>query len=161
LQNEPVKSTEAGWNDSTPKDTWRNYGATGRLAVVLAGVTFGALFFPFTGTQWGLPVAALAAYSVLVFSLVFRDKNCSLRKPQVRDQLPKFALMHAPFLLLVYDIEGEWLNMASRMPSWLTVRSRKGSFYEWILIASLCLIAWGQQHWMRAIVKSNLDTPDG
>jgi hypothetical protein len=156
MENRPVEPTEAEWDDKTPKDTWRNYSATGRLAVVLAGVTFCAFFFPFMGTQWGLPVATLAAYSVLVFALAFRDKNCSLRRPQVQGQLTKFAFMHAPFLALVYGIESEWLNMSSRMPSWLTARGRKGSLYEWILIASLCLVAWGQEHWMRAIVKRNL-----
>ena len=158
METESTKPVEATWDDSRPKDTWGNYGATGRLAVVLAGVTFGALFFPFIGTQWGLPVATLAAYSVLVFSLTFRDKNCSLRRPEVRDQLPKFAFMHLPFLLLVYGIEVGWLNVASSMPEWLTVRGRKGSFYDWILIASICLLAWGQEHWVRTIVRSNLRT---
>jgi len=74
----------------------------------------------------------------------------------VQDQLTKFAFIHMMFLLLVYGIEAEWLNMASRMPSWLTLRGRKGSLYEWILITSLCLVAWWQVHWMRAIVKRKI-----
>jgi hypothetical protein len=157
MEDELTKPREAEWNDTVPKDTWRNYSATGRLAVVLAGVTFCALFFPFTGTQWGLPVATLISYSVLVFALAFRDKNCSLRKPQVRELIPQFLLMHLPFLSVVYWIEAEWLNQKSNMAYWLTARGRKGSLYEWILIALLCLIAWWQQHWMRAIVKSRLN----
>jgi len=156
MENEPVETREAEWDATAPKDTWRNYSATGRLAVVLAGVTFCALFFPFMKTPWGLPVATLSAYSVLVFAWAFRDSNCSLRRPQVQDQLTKFAFIHMMFLLLVYGIEAEWLNMASRMPSWLTLRGRKGSLYEWILITSLCLVAWWQVHWMRAIVKRKI-----
>ncbi|MGA9060594.1 MAG: hypothetical protein WB341_02910 [Terracidiphilus sp.] len=144
------------WDDSVPKDTWRNYSATGRLAILFSGVTFCVLFFPSMGTQWGIPVATLAAYSVLVFSLAFRDRNCSLHKPQVREKLPIFALMHVPFLMLVYGVEAEWVTMASHMPDWLTVRGRRGSFYEWILIAALCLIAWLQEHWMRAMIRRSL-----
>jgi hypothetical protein len=156
MENERAEPKEAEWDDKVPKDTWGNYSATGRLSVVLAGVTFSVLFFPFSDTPWGLKVATLTAYSVLIFSLAFRDSNCSLRKSQVRDQLAKFAFMHVPFLLLVYGIEAEWLNLASSMPSWLTVRGRKGSFYEWFLITALCLIAWWQEHWMRAIVRRKL-----
>jgi hypothetical protein len=44
------------------------------------------------------------------------------------------------------------------MPEWLTVRGRKGSFYEWILIASLCVLAWWQVHWMRTVEKRNLSS---
>ena len=156
MERESVEPTQQEWDDAVPKDTWRNYSATGRLAVLLAGVTFCALFFPFMKMQWGLPVATLAAYSVLVFGLAFRDKNCSLRRPQVQEHLPKFLLLHMPFLLLVYSVEALWLNFGSRMPNWLTVRGRKGSLYEWILIALLCLIAWGQEHWMRVIVRRSL-----
>jgi hypothetical protein len=154
MENEPLEQEE--WDDTVPKDTWRNYSATGRLSVVFAGVTFCALFFPFQETPWGLQVATLTAYSVLVFSLAFRDKNCSLDRPQVQQQLAKFVWMHGPFLLLVYVIEAEWLNLASRMPEWLIVRGRKGSFYEWILIAILCLLAWREEHWMRAMVKRSV-----
>lgn len=156
MENEPAESTEAEWDDKAPKDTWGNYSATGRLSVVLGGVTFCALFFPFNETPWGLPVATLTAYTVFVFALAFRDRNCSLRKPQVQNQLPKFALMYVPFLLLVYGAEAEWLRLAPRMPSGLTMRGRKGSFYEWILIALLCLAAWWQEHWMRTIIKRRL-----
>ena len=74
----------------------------------------------------------------------------------MKEQLPKFALMHMPFLLMVYAIEIEWKNVALSMPSWLTVRGRKGSFYEWILIALLCFIGWAQQKWMRSVVKRRL-----
>jgi hypothetical protein len=160
MENEPARPTETEWDDTVPKDTWRNYNATGRLPVLLAGVTFCSLFFPFMGTQWGLPVATLTAYSMLVFSLAFRDKNCSLRKPQVKEQIPKFLLVHIPFLLGVYWIELEWLKQKSNMPDWLTARGRKGSFYEWILIALLCLIAWRQEHWMRLTIKSRLTQHD-
>jgi uncharacterized membrane protein (UPF0136 family) len=156
MENEQIKPQGAEWDDTVPKDTWRNYSASGRLAALLAGVTFGALFFPFMGTQWGLLVATLVSYSVLVFALVFRDKNCSLRKPQVRELIPQFLLVHSPFLLVVYWIEAEWLSQKSSMPYWLTVRGRKGSLYEWALTALLCLIAWRQQHWMRAIAKNRL-----
>ena len=97
MENQPAKSTDANWDDTVPKDTWRNYAATGRLAVVLAGVTFGCFFFPFADTNWGLPIATLAAYSVLVFAMAFRDRNCALRNPQVRELLPQFLLMHVPF----------------------------------------------------------------
>src|SRR5579863_8933659 len=115
------------WDDSKPKDTWSNYSATGRLAVVFAGITFGVLFFPSMGTRWGLPVATLAAYSVFVFSLAFRDKNCSLHRPQVQELLPRFLVMHMPFLLLVYLVVVEWLRLESQMPYWLIERGRKGS----------------------------------
>jgi hypothetical protein len=148
------------WDDAEPKDTWRNYSATGRLAVVFAGVTFCVVFFPAMGTRWGLPVAALSAYSVLVFSWVFRDKNCSLSRPIVQEQIPRFLLVHVPFLLFVYWIVTEWIERKSMMPGWLTMRGRKGSLYEWILIASLCLLAWGQQRWMLAIVRSRLAEGD-
>ena len=156
MENQRLETEEAEWDDTVPKDTWRNYAATGRLAVILAGVTFCALFFPLMDEPWGLPLATLAGYSVLVFSLAFRDKNCSLHRPQVKEQLPKFALMHLPFLLMVYAIEIEWKNVALSMPSWLTVRGRKGSFYEWIVIALLRFIGWAQQKWMRSMVKRRL-----
>lgn len=156
MNDEPSSATEAGWNDEAPKDTWRNYPATGRLSVVLAAVTFCALFFPNMDKPWGLPVAIVAAYSVLVFSLAFRDKNCSLRRPQVRKLLPQFLLMHVPFLLLIYWIATLWIRLAPDMPDWLTVRGRKGSLYDWILTALLCLIAWAQEHWMRAIIKRSV-----
>jgi hypothetical protein len=156
MENKPVEPLNVEWDDAVPKDTWRNYGATGRLAVVLAGLTFCVFFFPFIDSQWALPVATLASYSVLVFGLLFRDKNCSLRRPQVQEQLAKFAFMHVPFLIVVYGIEAEWLRMASQMPLEITRQGRKGSIYEWILIFVLCLIAWGEEHWMRAIVKRNL-----
>jgi hypothetical protein len=160
MENEQVKPKEAEWEDTVPKDTWQNYSASGRLAPLLAGITFGALFFPFMGTQWGLSAATLTAYSVLVFSLAFRDKNCSLRRPQVQEQIPKFLLAHIPFLLAVYWIEMEWLKQKSNMPFWLTARGRKGSFYEWILIALICFIAWRQEHWMRLTIKSRLARHD-
>jgi hypothetical protein len=158
MDRESVASTQEEWDDVVPKDTWRNYSATGRLAILSAGVTFCALFFPFIEARWALPVATLAAYSVLVFGLAFRDKNCSIRKPLVQEQLPRFLLMHVPFLLIVYSFEVLWLNLVSMMPRWLTVRGRKGSVYEWILIAFLCAIAWGQEHWMRVIVRRSLSS---
>ena len=158
MNDEPADLGNAEWDDSLPKDNWHNFSATGRLAVLMAGATFFALFFPTMGTQWGLPIATLTAYTVLVFALAFRDKNCSLRRPQVRGQLPKFVFMHAPFLLLIYWIEAEWLNLASQIPGWLNTRGSRGSLYEYILIASLFLIAWGQVKWMRTIVKRSLDT---
>ena len=61
MENKPAEHLEADWDDKAPKDTWRNYSATGRLAVILAGVTFCALFFPFTDKPWALPVASLTA----------------------------------------------------------------------------------------------------
>jgi len=64
--------------------------------------------------------------------------------------------MHVPFLLIVYWIELEWLNEKSRMPHWLTEQGRRGSLYEWILIALLGLLAAWQVLWMRSIVKSKL-----
>lgn len=156
LPNNEEKAEDQSWDESTPKDTWRNYSATGRLAPLLAGVTFGTIFFPFMGTSWGLSVATLAAYSVLVFALAFRDKNCSLRRSQVQEKLPFFAAVHVPILAIVYGIVAEWGSLASRMPDWMTVRGRKGSFYDWILIAALGLLAWRQEHWMRATVKRSL-----
>jgi hypothetical protein len=45
MENQRLETEEAEWDDTVPKDTWRNYAATGRLAVILAGVTFCALFF--------------------------------------------------------------------------------------------------------------------
>jgi hypothetical protein len=87
----PSDGEQKEWNDTAPKDTWQNYAATGRLAPVLAGVVFCAMFFPTMGTQWGLPVATLASYSVLVYALTFRDKNCSLHRPQVQELLPRFS----------------------------------------------------------------------
>jgi len=151
-----VEAADTTWDDSTPNDTWGNYSATGRLGVVLAGVTFCILFFPFMHRPWGLPVATLCAYTVLVFSLAFRDENCSLDRTQVQEKLPLFAAMHLPFLLAVYGIVLEWTHLASDMPNWLTVRGRRGSLYEWILIAILCLVAWRQEHWMRVIVKRSV-----
>jgi hypothetical protein len=154
-------SPDTSWDDTTPKDTWGNYSATGRLAPLLAGVTFGVLFFPFMSRPWGLPVATLAAYSVLVFGLALRDENCSLGRIEVQDLLPRFLLLHIPFLVGVYWIEMEWLKLKSNMPDWLTVRGRRGSLYEWILIAVLYLIAWRQAHWMRAMVKRKLTEGEG
>lgn len=110
-------------------------------------------FLSFRETQWGLPVATLASYSVLVFGMAFRDENCNIGRSQVQEQLGKFLLIHVPFLLLVYAFEAEWLKLKPGMPYWLIQRGRKGSLYEWILIALLCLIAWGQVHWMRMMVK--------
>jgi hypothetical protein len=114
-EKDQAEPSEALWDDRQPKDTWRNYSSTGRLAILLAGATFLLLFIPFEARPWGLTVATLAAYSVLVFSLAFRDKNCSLRRPQVQEQFGKFALMHGPFLLLVYAIEAGWLKLASHI----------------------------------------------
>lgn len=156
MENGPVASKEAEWDDTRPKDTWRNYSASGRLAGLLAVITFFVVFLPNSDSRWGLPVAILSAYSVLVFSYAFRDRNCSLSRPQVQEQLPKFALMHVPFLLLVYAVETEWMNAQSRVPHWLTVRGRKGSLYDMILGAILFLLAWWQVRWMRAIVKRSL-----
>ena len=156
VENERLEPVKSEWDDTTPKDTWSNYGATGRLAVLLAGVTFGAIFFPFEDTRWGLSIATLASYSVLVFGMAFRDENCSIGRTEVQEQLGKFLLMHVPFLLLVYAVEAEWLKLKLGMPFWLIQRGRKGSFYDWFLIASLCLIAWGQVHWMRMMVKRKL-----
>ena len=153
MENETTNSQEAEWDDTAPKDTWRNYSATGRFAIIVAGITFVALFLPFHGKPWGLPVATLAAYSGFVFSMAFRDKNCSLRKPLVQRQIPKFLLLHVPFLILVYMAEAKWINLTQGMPDWLTTPSRRGSLYEWILIVLLGLIAWWEVHWMRAIVK--------
>jgi hypothetical protein len=73
---------------------------------------------------------------------------------------PKFLLVHIPFLLAVYWIETEWLKQKSNMPFWVTARGRKGSFYEWILIALICFIAWRQEHWMRLTIKSRLTQHD-
>jgi hypothetical protein len=58
--------------------------------------------------------------------------------------------------LIVYWIELEWLNEKSRMPHWLTEQGRRGSLYEWILIALLGLLVAWQVLWMRSIVKSKL-----
>ena len=128
---------------------------------MLAGVTFCALFFPLMKRPWGLPVATLAGYSVLVFGLALRDENCSLGRIEVQELLPRFLLLHIPFLLAVYWIEMEWLKQKPNMPNWLTTSGRKGSFYEWILIALLCLIAWRQEHWMRAMVKRRVTSEEG
>lgn len=156
-EKEPADTT---WDESAPKDTWSNYSASGRLAPLLAGVTFCSLFFPFMHKPWGLAVATLAGYRMMVFALAFRDKNCSLRRPQVRDKLPLFAVMHLPVLAIVYGILAEWMHFASSMPDWLTVRGRKGSLYDWLLTAVLCLLAWGQEHWMRVVVKRSVTGSD-
>ncbi len=156
LPNDEEEAEDQSWDESTPKDTWRNYSASGRLAPLLAGIAFGTIFFPFMATSWGLQVATVAAYSVLVFALAFRDKNCSLHRSQVKERLPFFAAVHLPILAIVYGIVAEWGSLASRMPDWMTVRGRKGSFYDGILIAVLCLLAWRQEHWMRATVKRSL-----
>lgn len=156
MENKTVKPAEAEWESAPPRDTWRNYSATGRLAALLAVVTFCALFMSFEDANQGLIVATLSAYSVFAFGAAFRDKNCSLRRPQVRGHLVKFAFMHVPFLLLVYAIESEWLDLTAQMPHWLVARGRKGSLYEYILAVSIGLIAWWQANWMRAIVKRSI-----
>lgn len=54
MESEPANSTEPEWNDKAPKDTWRNYFATGRLAIILAGVTFCVLLFSFQQNSLGI-----------------------------------------------------------------------------------------------------------
>jgi hypothetical protein len=160
-KNDAVEPVQDEWDDSVPRDTWRNYAATGRLAGVYAAVAFMAIFFPSMGTKWGLPVATVVSYSVLAFALAFRDKNCSLSKPLVQDQVPKFLLIHLPFLLVVFAIEMVWSNEMSRMPSWLVARGRKGSLYDWMLLVLLYLIASRQARWMRAIIRARIEGAHG
>ena len=62
------------------------------------------VFIPFMDRPWAPYAAALTGYSVLVFSMAFRDAECSLRKPEVRQKLPGFLLLHLPLLAAVYVI---------------------------------------------------------
>lgn len=114
------------------------------------------VFIPFMDRPWAPNAAALTGYSVLVFGMAFRDAECSLRKPEVRKKLPGFLLMHLLFLAVVYAIQTYSIHLAPQLPRIMTHEGRKGSFFEWIVTFALVMLAWGQEHWMREIIRRGL-----
>lgn len=115
------------------------------------------VFIPFTDRPWAPYAAALTGYSVLVFGLAFRDAECSLRKPEVRKNLPGFLLMHLLFLAVVYAIQTYSIRLAPQLPRIMTQAGRKGSLFDWIVTFALVLLAWQQEHWMRRIIRRGLN----
>ena len=126
-----------------------------RLALIQAFVAV-IVFIPFMDRPWAPYAAALTGYSVLVFSMAFRDAECSLRKPEVRQKLPGFLQLHISFLAAVYVIETCSIRLAPQLPRFVTQAGRKGSLIEWIVTFALAMLAWAQEHWMRKIIRRSL-----
>ena len=118
------------------------------------------VFIPFMDRPWALYAAAITGYSVLVFSMAFRDTECSLRKPEVRRKLPGYLVLHLLFLAVVYGIQSHSIRLAPQLPRLMTLEGRKSSLFEWIVTFALVMLAWGQEHWMRLIIKSRLAEHD-
>jgi len=132
-------------------------------AVQLALVqTLGAAlpFIFFIDRPWDPYAAAFTCYSVLVFSLAFRDAECSLRKREVRRKIPGFLLLHIPLLAAVYAFVSFSIRVAPQLPGFMTREGRKGSILEWIVTFALIILAWRQEHWMRKIMKRGSNESD-
>ena len=132
--------------------------ATDASAIQLAVLqTFVAviIFIPFADRSWCPFAAAITGYSVLVFSLAFRDRECSLRKPEVRQRLPEFLLLHVPFIAAVYLIVTLSIHFAHQLPRFLVQAGGKGSLLDWTVTFALAMLAWAQEHWMRAAIRRN------
>lgn len=141
------------------KDAKAEDAAAIRLALLQAFVAV-IVFIPFMNRPWVPYAAALTGYSVLVFGMAFRDAECSLRKPEVRQKLPGFLLLHIVFLAAVYVIETFSIRLAPQLPRFITQAGRKGSFSEWIVTFALVMLAWAQEHGMRRIIRRGLSDGD-
>jgi hypothetical protein len=130
-----------------------------QLAMLQAFVAV-IVFIPFTDRSWVPYAAALAGYSVLVFSMAFRDAECSLRKPEVRQKLPGFLLLHLLSLAVVYAIVNYSIRLTEQLPTFMTRSGHKGSLFDWIVTFALLLLAWGQEHWMRWTIRRSLNNSD-
>jgi hypothetical protein len=118
------------------------------------------VFIPFSDRPWAPSAAALTGYSVFVFSMAFRDAECSLRKPEVRQKLPGFLLLHLLSLAVVYAIVNYSISLTAQLPAFVTRAGRKGSLFDWIVTFALLLLAWGQEHWMRGTIRRGLNYSD-
>jgi hypothetical protein len=143
----PAKEAKAGDSNAIQLATLQTF-----LAVIV--------FFPFIDRSWFPYATALTGYSVLVFSLVFRDAECSLRKPEVRRKLPGILLLHTPFLASVYVIVMFSIRFAPQLPRFMTQSGRKGSLFDWAVTFALVMLAWAQELWMRKIIRSGLGDGD-
>jgi hypothetical protein len=130
-----------------------------QLALLQAFVAV-IVFIPFTGRPWAPYAAALTGYSVFVFSMAFRDAECSLRKPEVCQKLPGFLLLHLLSLAVVYATVNYSISLPTQLPVFMTRAGRKGSLFDWIVTFALVLLAWGQEHWMRKVIRRGLSDPD-
>jgi len=135
-----------------PKDA--KAGDVGAVQLALVQTLGAALpFIFFSDRPWDPYAAALTCYTVLVFSLAFRDAECSLRKREVRRKVPGFLLLHIPLLAAVCVIVRFSILSAPWLPRFVTQEGRKGSMFEWIVTVALMMLAWRQEHWMRKIMK--------
>lgn len=114
------------------------------------------VFIPFMDRLWAPYAATLTGYTVLVFGMAFRDTECSLCKPEVRKKLPGFLLLHLLFLSVVYATVNYSISLTAQLPGFMTRSGRKGSLFDWIVTFALLMLAWGQEHWMRKIIRRGL-----
>jgi polyferredoxin len=143
----------------TKKVQTKNAKAEDANAIQLALVqTLGAVivFIPFMDRPWAPYAAVLTGYTVLVFGMAFRDAECSLRKPEVRKKLPGFLLLHLLSLAVVYATVNYSISLTVQLPGFMTRAGRKGSLFDWIVTFALLMLAWGQEHWMRKIIRRGL-----
>jgi polyferredoxin len=152
----PSSTADASAKKALTKNAKAEDGNAIQLALLQAFVAV-IVFIPFMDRPWAPYAAALTAYTVLVFGMAFRDAECSLRKPEVRNKLPGFLLLHMLFLAVVYAIVNYSIRLTTQLPAFMARAGRKGSLFDWIVTFALVLLAWQQEHWMRRIIRRGLN----
>jgi hypothetical protein len=155
-----VRNPDAGSKKALAKDIKGGDANAIQLAMLQTFLAV-IVLFPFIDRSWFPYAVALSGYTVLVFSLVFRDAECSLRKPEVRRKLPGILLLHIPFLASVYVTVMFSIRFAPQLPRFMTQSGRKGSLFDWAVTLALVLLAWAQEYWMRGIIRSGMSEHDG
>jgi hypothetical protein len=159
MEPDLVDATDAGSKKAPARDAKAEDASAIQLAMLQAFLVI-LPFILFMDRPWVPYAAALTCYSVLVFSLVFRDSKCSLRKPEVRGKVPALLLIHIPFVAAVYFTVGFSIRIAPQLPRLVTQAGRKGSLFDWVVTVALMMLAWGQERWMRKIISRGLSEGD-
>ena len=143
-------------DEKSKKSPVKNSKAKDASAIQLAmlqTLVAAIVFLPFADRPWCPSAVALTSYSVFVFSMTFRDAECSLRKPEVRQKLPGFLLLHLLSLTVVFATVNYSISLTTQLPVFMTQVGRKGSLFDWIVTFALVMLGWAQEHWMRKIIR--------
>lgn len=157
---ESEQSTSAS-TDSAPKYTLGDSLRAFLVLIIFAG-PLGGLLFHAQGRSPETQVVSLLLYT---FSLFYISTNRFL------DEVPwdtlicyrsKLFLIHAPSMVLIWCILSGALALHPYCPKWFIEEGRKGSLFEWALIALCFALCFVELNILRKACKgSNLeDTAD-
>jgi ABC-type xylose transport system permease subunit len=146
---EPLDTTKEKEPTEDPVTAGESLGVYG--LILLLGFGSLAVFITLGNRPYGMQTATLISYSGVIFIWTFfRTKGVntkhSLSAPYVLEQLPRLLMIHFAYLLALFVLETQALDIRSSMPRWwLVAQGRKGMPpFDFALMLILMVIAVSQ-----------------